>query len=154
MGTYRIAFYGLWERCIVGFVEVIYFALTAEIIPASIWSDYNFTINSLCDQIRISFKHRYLPPKRSNSEIMLTCSLMHVMLFNSLALGEMWLSIWKLTLWQMVVLGNSGEISHSWMPQDLMDDKSILAWCKWTTSHYLTQWWHRCILLYGFTRPQ
>ena len=149
MGTYLIAFYGLWERCIVGFVEVIYFALTAEIIPASIWSDYNFTINSLCDQIRISFKHKYLPPKRSNSEIMLTCSLMHVMLFNSLALGEMWLSIWKLTLWQMVVLGNSGEISqlnatrpHGWLVNIGLVQVAKPLPDPMMTQMYVTIWLH------------
>ena len=45
-----------------------------------------------------------------------------------------------------------------WLPQDLTDDKStlvqVMAWCRQATSHYLSQYWHRYMSPYGFTRHQ
>ena len=45
-----------------------------------------------------------------------------------------------------------------WMPRDLTDDKStliqIMAWCRYTTSHYLSQCWPSSMSPYGVTRPQ
>ena len=44
------------------------------------------------------------------------------------------------------------------MPQDLTDDKStlvqVMAWCRQTTSHYLSQCWLSPLSSYGVARPQ
>ena len=41
-----------------------------------------------------------------------------------------------------------------WMPRDLTDDKSTMAWCRQETSHYLSQCWPSSMSPYGVTRPQ
>ena len=45
-----------------------------------------------------------------------------------------------------------------WMPQDLTDDQStlvqVMAWCRQSTSHYLSQCWPRSPSPYSVTRPQ
>ena len=58
-------------------------------------------------------------------------------------------------------LGDLIEISANflqWVPLDLTNDKStlvlVMAWCRQTTSHYLSQCWPRSVSPYGLTRPQ
>ena len=54
--------------------------------------------------------------------------------------------------------GFSHEIALRWMPLDLTDDKStlvqVMAWCRQTTSHYLSQCWPWYMSPNGVTRPQ
>ena len=54
--------------------------------------------------------------------------------------------------------GISYEIALRWMPQDLTDCKStlvqVMVWRRPAPSHYLSQWWHRSLPLYGITKPQ
>ena len=44
------------------------------------------------------------------------------------------------------------------MPQNIFDDKSslvqVMAWCRQTTSRYLSQCWTRFMSPYGVTKPQ
>ena len=53
--------------------------------------------------------------------------------------------------------GISCEITLTWKPQDLTDDKStliqVMAWCRQATSHYLSQCWPSSLSPYGVTRP-
>ena len=55
-------------------------------------------------------------------------------------------------------LGTSWEIELSWVPQNLINEKSalvqVLAWCCQATSHYLSQCWPRYTPPYGIPRPQ
>ena len=50
------------------------------------------------------------------------------------------------------------KIALRWMSLDLIDGKStlvqVMAWCRQTTSHYLSQCWPRPLSPYGVTRPQ
>ena len=50
------------------------------------------------------------------------------------------------------------EIALRWMPNNTLEDKSILdqviAWCSQAISHYLSQCWSRSMLSHGVTRPQ
>ena len=50
------------------------------------------------------------------------------------------------------------EIGLRWMSQAITQDQStlvqVMAWCRQSTSHYLSQWWPRSMLPYGVTRPQ
>ena len=50
------------------------------------------------------------------------------------------------------------ESALSSMPQNTFDDKwplvQVMTWCIHATSHYLSQYWLRYMLLYGNTRPQ
>ena len=46
-----------------------------------------------------------------------------------------------------------------WMPQNTSDDKStlyvqLMAWCRWSTGHYLSHCWPTSVSTYGVTRPQ
>ena len=45
-----------------------------------------------------------------------------------------------------------------WMLHFTLDGNStlvqVMAWCCQATSHYLSQYWHRSMSLYGITRPQ
>ena len=54
--------------------------------------------------------------------------------------------------------GISCELALRWMSLDLTYDKStwdqVMAWCRQSTSHYLSQWWPRSLLPYGVTHPQ
>ena len=56
------------------------------------------------------------------------------------------------------ILRSSNENALRWMPLDLTDDKPtlvrVMAWCRQATSHYLSQYWARFMLLYGIIRPQ
>ena len=62
-----------------------------------------------------------------------------------------------------LILGIDGwslscEIAPIWMSLDFTDDQStlvqVMAWCRQSTSHYLSQCWHRSLSPYGLTRPQ
>ena len=67
----------------------------------------------------------------------------------------------RYTIFKLVLVidgwGVSCEISISWMPLDLTDDKStlvqVMAWCRQATSHYLSQCWPSFLSPYGVTRP-
>ena len=53
----------------------------------------------------------------------------------------------------------SCELALSWMSLDLTDDDKstwvqVMAWCRETTSHYLSPCWPRSLWPYGVTRPQ
>ena len=53
----------------------------------------------------------------------------------------------------------SGEIALRWKSLDLIDDDTaplvqVMALCRQTASHYLSQCWHRSVSLYGVTRLQ
>ena len=54
--------------------------------------------------------------------------------------------------------GISCEIALIWMSLDFTDDQStlvqVMAWCRQTTSHYLSQCWPRSLSPYDVTRPQ
>ena len=54
--------------------------------------------------------------------------------------------------------GISCELALRVMALDLTDDKStmvqVMAWCRQASSHYLSQWWSRSLLLYCVIRPQ
>ena len=54
--------------------------------------------------------------------------------------------------------GSSCKIALRWMPLDLPYDKStlvqVMAWCRQTTSHCLSQCWPGFISPHGVTRPQ
>ena len=54
--------------------------------------------------------------------------------------------------------GISSETGLSWVPQNPLDDKSILshamAWCHQATNHYLVLCWLRSMSPYGITRLQ
>ena len=56
------------------------------------------------------------------------------------------------------ILTSSKDDTLRWMPRNLMDNKStlvqVMAWCRQTTSHYLSQCWPRSLPIYGVTRPQ
>ena len=59
---------------------------------------------------------------------------------------------------QIDSLSTCYEITLKWMSQHLLDNKStlvqVMAWCRQATSHYLNQFWPRCMSPYGVTRPQ
>ena len=54
--------------------------------------------------------------------------------------------------------GIACKIALTWIPTDLVGDKSILvhviAWCRQTTSHCLSRCWPRSTSPYVVTRPQ
>ena len=54
--------------------------------------------------------------------------------------------------------GISYEIALIWMPLDLTDEKStlvqVMAWCRQSTSHYLSQCWPKSMSPNSATRPQ
>ena len=54
--------------------------------------------------------------------------------------------------------GISCEIALIWMSLDFTDDQStlvqVMAWCRQTTNHYLSQCWPRSVSPYDVTRPQ
>ena len=54
--------------------------------------------------------------------------------------------------------GISCEIALIWMSLNLTEDQStlvqVMAWCRQTPSHYLSQCWARSLSPYGITRPQ
>ena len=52
------------------------------------------------------------------------------------------------------IFTSSKDNALRWMPRDLTDDKSTLAWCSQATSHYLSQCWPCLKSSYGVTRPQ
>ena len=51
-----------------------------------------------------------------------------------------------------------GEVALKWMSLVRTYDKStlvqVMAWCRQTTSRYLSQCWPRSVLPYGIIRPQ
>ena len=55
-------------------------------------------------------------------------------------------------------MSTSYEMALSWMPQNTIGDNSALvgtmAWCRQSTTHYLSQCVLRSISPYGVTRPQ
>ena len=79
--------------------------------------------------------------------------------FNSLAPGGL--------LMKFQMINFQANFSHRWsrylswncsqMWLDLTDDKStlvqVMAWCRQTTSYYLSQCWPRSMSPYGVTRP-
>ena len=68
----------------------------------------------------------------------------------------------KNVIFNLVLLTGIFRSSHDnalrWMPQDLTDDKStlvqVMAWCRQTTSHYLSQCWLSSLSPHGVTRPK
>ena len=54
--------------------------------------------------------------------------------------------------------GISCEITLMWMSLNFTNDQAklvqVMAWCRQTTSHYLSQCWPRSLSPYGVTRPQ
>ena len=88
--------------------------------------------------------------------------LMHALLsVNSLAPGGFDYSL-KLVNFKIISTINIWsifcEIAIRWMPQYLTDHWStlvqVMAWCRQTTSHYLSQCWSRSLSTYDVTRPQ
>ena len=80
---------------------------------------------------------------------------------NSLAHGRFQFNFRQVVFNLSLVNGGWGisyEIALRSMPLDLTDDKStlvqVMAWCRWATSHYLSQCWPRSLSPYGVTRPQ
>ena len=81
--------------------------------------------------------------------------------FNSLAPGRSECDS-KNGIFNLVLLIGMFRSSHDnalwWMPHDLTDDKStlvqVMAWCRQTTSHYLSQCWLSPLSPYGVARPQ
>ena len=81
--------------------------------------------------------------------------------FNSLAPGRSECDS-KNVIFNLVLLIGILRSSHDnalWrMPQDLTDNKStlvqVMAWCRQTTSHYLSQCWLTSLLPYGVARAQ
>ena len=49
------------------------------------------------------------------------------------------------------------EIAFRWLPQNLTNESStlaqVIAWCRQATSHYMSQSWPICKLLYDVSRP-
>ena len=71
---------------------------------------------------------------------------------NSLAPGRFQFNFRQVIFKLILVNGGWGisyEIALRWMPLDLTDDKStlvqVMAWCRQTTSHYLSQCWPRSV---------
>ena len=82
-------------------------------------------------------------------------------LINSLAPGKFeWHFIYVIFKRILVIAGwgISCEISLIWMSLDFTDNQStvvqVMAWCRQTTGHYLSQCWPRSLSPYGVTRPQ
>ena len=80
---------------------------------------------------------------------------------NSLAAGKFeWNFIYVIFKRNLVIYGWGicCEIALIWMSLDLTDDQStlvqVMAWCRYATSHYLSQFWPRSLSPYGVTRPQ
>ena len=80
---------------------------------------------------------------------------------NSLAPGRFQFNFRQVIFKLILVNGGWGipyEIALRWMPLDLTDDKSalvqVMAWCRQTTCHYLSQCWPRSMSPNGVTRPQ
>ena len=89
------------------------------------------------------------------------CVLVSYSPINSLAPGKFEWHFRHVIVKQILVINDWGiscEIALAWKPQDLTDDKStlvqVMAWCRQTTSHYLSQCWPRALWPYGVTRPQ
>ena len=80
---------------------------------------------------------------------------------NSLAAGRPGCHF-KTAIFNLVLLigifTSSNDNALGWMPWDLTDDKStliqVMAWCRQTTSHYLSQCWPSPMSPYSVTRPQ
>ena len=80
---------------------------------------------------------------------------------NSLAPGKFELHF-RYLIFQIISVingwGISCELALRWTSLNITDDKStlvqVMAWCRQATSHYLSQWWPRCLSPYGITRPQ
>ena len=84
-----------------------------------------------------------------------------ILTFNSLAPGKFeWNFGYVIFKWILVIdgWGICCEIALIWMLLDFTDDQStlvqVMAWCRQTTSHYLSQCWPRSLSPYGVTRPQ
>ena len=80
---------------------------------------------------------------------------------NSLAPGKFEWNLSYVIFKQILVIDGwriSSEIALIWMSLDFADDQStlvqVMAWCRHTTSHYLSQSWPRSLSPYGVTRPQ
>ena len=63
----------------------------------------------------------------------------------------------KHMLW-ITFTSSSCEIALRWMPENAFYVKStvaqVMAWCHQATSHYLSLWWYRLVLLCVITKPQ
>ena len=80
---------------------------------------------------------------------------------NSLAPGKFEWNFRHVIFKQILVIdgwGISCEIAVIWMSLGFTDDQStlvqVMAWCRQTTSHYMSQCWPRSLSPYGITRPQ
>ena len=80
---------------------------------------------------------------------------------NSLAPGKFEWNLSYVIFKQILVIdgwGISSELALIGMSLDFADDQStlvqVMAWCRHTTSHYLSQSWPRSLSPYGVTRPQ
>ena len=79
-----------------------------------------------------------------------------IWLINSLAPGS-FVQNFRLVIFKLILMtggwGNSCKIALRWMPLDLTFDKStllqVMAWCRQTTSHYLSQSWSRSLVPLG-----
>ena len=84
-----------------------------------------------------------------------------VYMFNSLSPGRSECDSKNVIFNLVLLIGifrSSRDNALRWMPQDLTDDKStlvqVMAWCRQTTSHYLSQCWLSSLSPYGVARPQ
>ena len=84
-----------------------------------------------------------------------------ILSLDSLAHGKFeWNFKYVIFKWIFVIdgWGISYEIVLIWMSLDFTDDQStlvqVMAWCRQTPSHYLSQCWPRSLSPYGVTRPQ
>ena len=82
-------------------------------------------------------------------------------LIDSLAPGKFEWNFRHVIFKQILVIDGwdiSCGIALIWMSPDFTDDQStlvqVMAWCRPTSSHYLSQCWPRSLLPHGVTRPQ
>ena len=77
---------------------------------------------------------------------------------NSLVPVEFQRNFRKVIFLLILVIDGWSKIVLKWMPMDLTDGKStlvqVMAWCRQTISHYLSQCWPRSLSPYDVIRPQ
>ena len=128
--------------------------------------------NLACDWLSIVWAYSEQETENGPRTVqyMVIISAMDCFLLSTYPGSYEWLTHWPLgdaTNFKLVVLKLisrigiltfSCELALRRMPQYLIDNVStvvqVMTWCCQATSHYLSQCWPRCMLLYGITRSQ
>ena len=129
--------YGIWNRCIPGFVNLLYWDI--QFVPrVRLWV---FCVKPMMTEVYV------VRPQR--------------LALNSLAperWGSYYTSVVSNPILRIDIQSTSCEIARMWVSQNPFDNESklfqVIDWHHQATSHYVSQCWPRSMSSFHVTRPQ